>query len=518
MTAKTKKCFSKCRKLPENTCNEKKTICQFTNGPKLRYCRLSKLYTLDKNCNMTKKNKKLTKIEAAKIISKFIIKSRDKRTQKNKKLTEIDAAKKIRKFIIKTQNKRTSLFLKSICPDSGACISFGTEIQKINKFFNYFVGFEYAVSPVLRIGVESTNGLLKEIKYNREGYNAYAVLKSSILKSSDNLMYEYEVGQFINKQNRIFPCFLETYGMFHYKSEESWTHLKETTGTTANVLKNSLIQLDKVNYSIGCRYSKFIAILIQHIKNSITLKQFINSSLVSRNIFKLNNELSYLLYQVYMPLSTLKNEYTHYDLHSLNVLVYEPIVNSYITYNYHLLSGNIVSFNSKYIAKIIDYGRNYYKDEIQNSKQTYNNICKIRECQPECGKRYGLSILEPEKKPGSFYYITAQVRNASHDLRLLNTVRIKLNSKKHNTDTIISKSLNDLLKKLVYNNEYGTKEETRSGLPTKINNVSDASKLLEKYITDPTNISLNEKYYAHYTKIGEFNIYEDRRPMKFIKK
>ena len=56
---KTKKCFSKCRQIPENMCKEKPRLCQFTKGTR-KYCRLSKFYTLDKKCNMVKKNKKMT--------------------------------------------------------------------------------------------------------------------------------------------------------------------------------------------------------------------------------------------------------------------------------------------------------------------------------------------------------------------------------------------------------------------------------------------------------------------------
>jgi hypothetical protein len=167
-------------------------------------------------------------------------------------------------------------------------------------------------------------------------------------------MYEYEVGQFINKQNKIFPCFLETYGMFSYNSEESWKHFKdEPRITSVNELQNSLIQRDKVDYNIACSESKYLSILIQHIHKPISLNQFINRAFRERDIYGLEHELAYLLFQVYMPLATLQNEYTHYDLHTDNVLVYEPIVNSYITYNYHLSSGYTLSFNSRYIAKII---------------------------------------------------------------------------------------------------------------------------------------------------------------------
>ena len=67
---KKTKCFSKCRQLPENSCKEKTRLCQFTKGNR-KYCRISKFYKLDKNCNMTKKTKKITKSEASLKIKKF---------------------------------------------------------------------------------------------------------------------------------------------------------------------------------------------------------------------------------------------------------------------------------------------------------------------------------------------------------------------------------------------------------------------------------------------------------------
>ena len=46
-----------------------------------------------------------------------------------------------------------------------------------------------------------------------------------------------------------------------------------------------------------------------------------------------------------MPLATLSDVFTHYDLHLDNILLYEPIKNGYITYNYHLNSGKIIKFD-----------------------------------------------------------------------------------------------------------------------------------------------------------------------------
>ena len=209
-----------------------------------------------------------------------------------------------------------------------------------------------------------------------------------------------------------------------------------------------------------------------------------------------------------MPLASLINEFTHYDLHTSNVLLYEPVKNSCITYNYHLISGKIVTFKSKYIAKIIDYGRCYYDDTQNSSLKTYKKICRTRDCDPDCGEEDGLSILAPEDSPGSFHYISSQVRNASHDLRFARNVSVPA----------VKSYLNEILEKIVYNSDYGTKENMKSGLPNKINNVVDMCDALENLINTPTYKIDNDSYFSSLTNIGDFHIYQDRRPMTFIKK
>ena len=229
--------------------------------------------------------------------------------------------------------------------------------------------------------------------------------------------------------------------------------------------------------------------------------------------YLLNFELLHVLYQIYMPLSTLAKEFTHYDLHMDNVLLYEPIKNSYITYNYHLNSGVTVKFNSKYIAKIIDYGRSYYYEDINNnSKKTYDDICKIKKCDPNCGEDVGLSILGPEIPPGSFHYISSQVKNQSADLRLIKLVQDEILYHSN-----VQPDINTLLNIIKFTGTHGTKQVKKSGLPHRINNVKDVCEKIEELINKPLHISNDNSRFIHLTKIGDFHIYEDKRSMRFVK-
>jgi hypothetical protein len=173
--------------------------------------------------------------------------------------------------------------------------------------------------------------------------------------------------------------------------------------------------------------------------------------------------------------------------------------------------GNVVSFKSAYIAKIIDYGRCYFDDAENtdvtgNSKRIYNAICAQNECDPKCGSLVGFSWLEP-LSPTDKYYVSSQIPNVSFDLRILIDIKWKIYSK--------YKPLFDVAHKVVYNSEdYGTPSINKSGLfENKINNVKDACLALQGLIA--TEIATNEDFYKNHTKLGDMHIYADGSPLQY---
>ena len=81
----------------------------------------------------------------------------------------------------------------------------------------------------------------------------------------------------------------------------------------------------------------------------------------------------------------------------------------------------------------------------------------------------------------------------------------------------------DLMQKVKYGvgisilgeKQYGTIENTNSGLPAEIVNVDDAAKALLEYIT--TDKLKNNAFYMSKVKLGDLHVYDDGRPMRFIK-
>jgi hypothetical protein len=453
----------------------------------------------------------------------------------------------IQNFMKNTTLKRKSEFLKAICSDSGFCYALGKNRTKIFDFFDGFVRFEYVKPPIVAIGNPSSNGFVKSIRYERHGYTANAVLKSSTKSTADNLAYEFLVGMFLNKMGNQYPCFVQTYGLYYYKTNSDWMHARDTKRMSSNILKHSLqlhTTLDKfkrdiknaIDYEAG-EFSKYAAVLIQHFPNVTTFGDYLDDMSedgVDWCNFSIK-ELPYILYQIYMPLAAMSKVFTHYDLHQNNVLLYEPVPGKYIQYHYHL-EKETVQFKSKFIAKVIDYGRAFYKDvEVKNVSATdvLKRTCVLDECNldgEDCGDQSGFRYLSNTLKP-STYYMSSSEHNPSADLRLLHLIKKSFNTHGYNVgngdcgpndlEEEAFESIDKILDMIVFGvglqpdqTKYGTKP-LGSGLPGNIQNVNDVEDLLREGLL--TNLALkafNESYYENMEKICDIHVYSDGRNMR----
>lgn len=480
------KCVSKCKGIDENDCTPDKK-CRYINKTR-KYCRLDYKYKMNKpNCNVTlKKNAKngldLEKIKSQNRISRFL--------------------------------KTSKLFLNKICPTSGACITFGNNVDQLTDYFKGFTGFEYVSSSVKRIGKPSANGFINELEYDRGGYKAHAILKSSQKRNADNLMYEYIVGtKLINRKVKLFPCFLQTYGLYYYDTTASWNSFKGKKTKNKNKLSKLVLQRN-IDYAKACGRSTFSSILIQHIHKAKTL----NETMVDLGKNFITNDLLFIVFILYHALSSMSAEFTHYDLHKDNVLLYKPKDGHYIEYHYHCTDGNTYIFCSPYVPKIIDYGRAFFNNGTLNSTTIYNKVCTTQECDPLCGRETGFYWLNP---PTGRYQINASIKNESHDLRLLHLL--------HPTVTHIvsplhtSIELKRILDKIMYgvgldvkDRHYGTVENLDMATDQHIYNVKSAFVELKSAITKADVIQENKDRYAPEIKLGELHVYSDGRPMKYL--
>jgi hypothetical protein len=424
----------------------------------------------------------------------------------------------------------------SICANESVCLVFGDVAEQVKAFFDGFVRFNFARKVIKRIGNPSVNGFVFEIKNETRGYTAYSVLKSAQEPNSDNLMYEYQVGLYVNKLNKLFPCFVETYGLFKYVSELQWALFKDLPAKKMidlHALQTALVP-QPLDYSIGCPASKYMAVLIQHLPNPQTLEDLLADSTF------IKDELMGALFQLYMPLARLMHNFTHYDLHLGNLLLYEPVEGKYIEYHYHYtptwessmhltgttrrtrtahvasMTAETISFKSSYMLKIIDYGRSYFKDTAGgiDAKQVYADICKTAACDDNCGESFGLAWLEDDSAdPAERYFISSQHENMSHDLLPLTRMY-----EKHTDKTLVLPPvLVELGQKIIYKGYFGTEENVLMGYPEVINNVQDAATFIMDCVKRPDYLAHNNAVNRTKEKLGDLHIYMDgSREMEFM--
>lgn len=461
---------------------------------------------------------------------------------------------------------RYSRVLNLVCgPNTrGECVDFGYYKNSINQYFDYFninKNSRY-IEYTKKIGAKSSNGAVFEIKFNKNSYIAFAVLKVNLNSYSDSVLYEHFVGKtFINKYLNIFPCFVETYNLYEItpNSKEFIKHAKKSTLNLNNWLT---IIPDKDEFKINeiakksCEYGKTnnLGMLIQHYDNFRSIDDVTNGD----DFYDVYN----LLYQIYFTLYCMKDVFTHYDLHGSNVMAYKPYVgNKYVEMNYHLNDGTIIKFPTERLMKIIDYGRCHFNHvvngNVENTEMIVDTLCSDLSSpdytkdscygisaygyEKFCGETYGMRSVfgENEFIPqintygrnfGSFSYIHPSKNNVSHDLRLFNII----NSKYDLLQTVPGTTI-------LYEKYYGTPEYpnvTYDGVNNKeIRNLSDAFIFFNKILTDsPSRDSWTKTFFVEWStnspssdnrynkygasggwyKMGEFHIYEDQRPYEFI--
>ena len=236
--------------------------------------------------------------------------------------------------------------LKQLCPVSGECVVFGRGEEQFQQWFQDIR--KAGITSIRPIGGVSKNGFVRELKRSVNGYDSYVVLKSNMDRTSDNLYYEWYVGQYLNTFMKRFPLFVKTYGIYEYDNEVDKTlivhsdpdvlpHLKETT------MRRSIEEPEN------------ICIVVQQVHQAIPFKELLDQ-FTRTPTEELRHEIFCVLYQVYFVLPLIPGV-SHNDLHYENVIL-TPANGKY--YQYEYTKNGQFTFSCRYAAKIIDYGRCIY--------------------------------------------------------------------------------------------------------------------------------------------------------------
>lgn len=419
--------------------------------------------------------------------------------------------------------KMLGQLLGNLCSrDSGSCLTFGKYVKPIKKLFNNFTFLKYAFPVMRRIGTPSANGFVYEITYETQGIRAHTILKCSLPPRNpggliDGLYYEYLVGYlFVNECYNRFPCFLETYGVYHMNRAVVRNISKIKTYNISD-LKDQLNRFKPMTYDdsdtlkrqlrMSCEKQFDTCILIQHISSADSMYSYFKNNTKNTDYFCF--ELPHLLYQVYGPLAILGDTFTHYDLHNENVLLYNLGGEKYIQMNYIFPNGTTVSFKTHLICKIIDYGRSYfYANDKVNSLNIYEKVCDacIDKKDPEnkCGQDNGYGWFDPDYPLEDSFYIRSSEPNVSHDLRLLNDFKEDPRRTLRNISSKcgIAKVFDDLY----YKDTYGTPSHPES-VPGRIYNVMDAEVRLRELVLEPGFRSANDAQYKSCACVGTLDVY-----------
>lgn len=407
--------------------------------------------------------------------------------------------------LLSAQDVRLANMLKVVCKNSTNCIALGPYESYIKQFFNQFLiapsGSYYDLSVPFYtsqlVMANGKNGFIIKVPFKRLDYVAYCVLKCSKKRESDSLMYEFFVGKyFINRYIKQLPCFVETYDLYEINDRAMYSDNISSPNPTV-ILQN----IQRVNFQLEHIREHFKDSCIKNKKYCMLTQYFDRVTTLQDEYYDKYDNIKYegnnIIYQVLYGLCLLGNKYTHYDLHLENVLLYAPYRdNQCILMRYHT-GDKVVEFKSQYIAKIIDYGRNYFNNGETNTYDIVQNyICNVPECEQygtKCGEDVGYSVLMGEKTPGEFYWINPLVPNMSMDLKFAN--RLKSFTKRTN---------------IRYQELQGTSENMEKTLNV-MNNIFDYKQLLDDLLPNYISVKQHKKYDSTWKVVAVMDIYDDGR-------
>lgn len=387
---------------------------------------------------------------------------------------------------------------ESLCSNNiDQCLLFNIKKPEIKDLFHQF-DLSHVDQHIEPIYVESYNAYAVHLQYispcDDSEQRLHVILKLSRSPSSDNLQYEYYVGMYINQYILPYlPVFIETYELLRF-IPNGYDILFQIYSRQSNTLSEPLnmiltVEPHKVNFSEDPPVeplnepSTNHALLLQDIYESYSFKDMNLMKFNAGDIDYFQIDIPSILFQLYYSLDLLLRhptiQFVHKDLHVENIMIYE--LAEYIEYHFEC-GAEIVQFKSKYVVKIIDYGRCYIADHRFHEYNFGPN-----------GRENGFFTDESK-------CIRYDTPNKSIDLRIINQLN---NYRKRN----FLKEMNPRSKVVNYFTEEmlslfelthfdgGCKTISRVSDPSRpdIVNIHDAFLWLKRYLTSPKYRDLQSK-------------------------
>jgi hypothetical protein len=396
--------------------------------------------------------------------------------------------------------------------DVSFALTYGIQTNQVKKIFDDFTNLENVID-IKKLGQGAT-GFVRKLLFHKtiknKTYTTFAALKLiKVDVLTDSEYYEYLVGLVVNYFAVLFPFFIKTYGVFRFKDVAAYNSLIKMT-IPSNTLNSWLYQnlilihgitlnsISQEDLSYSCLHHTMIALLSEFANNSSSLDSQLDDK------FFIKYDLFPIIYLLYNTLHILKDRFTHYDLHTDNVLLvqstYPNRMFRYNVFHYdeHGKLSHIDLIYSRFIPKIIDYSRAFFRLNNLSSLDVYKKLCHI---QQDCCSRSGYGWMRPTGDDAKSF-IDSTTRNVSHDLKLITIIVNQLISSNLANDEI--KSIYD---KLVFPDSYGIPENLSSYSNTgKINNVSDMAEFSDLLYRN-NHDSCFPNFPSEYTVEGTYDIH-----------
>ena len=431
-------------------------------------------------------------------------------------------------------------------------ILFNSNPDEFLHSVEYFQNLKNYNSMVKRLDTDLTNsnGFIYKLNYVASSKQIYSViLKTTQHQESDNLVYEYLVGQCIYEYSKYYPCFAKTYliGMFLDTAKYN-TFMRQSISKPLDTYIKPIDPRNIENLVInGCKFNEFLTLFTQYIPFKYNFNDYLKNFTYRDNVLKkwvLRNEFIFKLYEitvilhmVYQLLSSFADKFTHYDLHMENIILVEVPDNNFIHTVFHYPDGRVLHYNMCYIPVIIDYGHCFVNckqinESLANSEEIMKIVCnndsqRNREnpsCPVICGNRSGYHYSSDLDKTGTFTSASAQTnfidytrKNISHDCRLLHELLYYFDfDRLPKENFIVQQLVIGIFENLTrMDDRFGTHEDAElSGI--NINNVIIAASKLTDIITQPKFNIYNDSLLAKKKLYGTLNIWTDlSRPFQF---
>jgi len=207
------------------------------------------------------------------------------------------------------------------------------------------------ITQLQQIGPESVEGYAMTADIKQKGKNLFVVKSPRTItpQSRQNTIHEYFIGAFGTNQLRSYiPNFVYSLGVFQcsppYLDNASFSEQSLEDKNIAVTYCQNNDSSNQTNY-----------LMFENVVDSVSFKDFIRNGCTLEQYLNILTQLMFSLDVAYRIV-----DFTHYDLHTDNVLIRELPNEIYIPYPMND-TGHVIYVKTKYVATIIDMGRSHIK-------------------------------------------------------------------------------------------------------------------------------------------------------------